>query len=221
MRLVKLCFVSGAFLISACSTDSPNAEQSTETPASQVAQESKVDQLPSMAIIKVPVDANGQELHDSAEMRLVNGETAVNEATIASTFEKAEAPKVVFEELDAASSTESCGWLGWRRAARRNACVTPCVTQCAPRCDNTAWTGWTFFRPTYLSAGQSFGYGYGGSFPAAGGGCGQGPCGGVATPFGQGVGQNNYYYYNRAAGQIGQPWNQATPYQGGYPGAGF
>lgn len=219
----KLSVLALTVAMVACSTD--KSDTSTESPAKISEEDAKAQgaKLPAVAIMKVPVGADGKELNDQAEMRLVSNEGSLNEQNIEETFSSASAPVSVIDEMDQTTSTESfCGWHNWGRRSRM------VVVQSQP-----VWN-WTFYRPTYLNYGYNYGYNYGGAYSVRCGqqvaiGCGQQI--GCRPPTGCGHGQGlvqgqvssgyNYYYYNRSFNQTGYSgtgWNPSVSYN---PNGGF
>ncbi|MEI6835058.1 MAG: hypothetical protein WCL28_13810, partial [bacterium] len=90
-------------------------------------------QLPAVAIVRVPVDAAGQEMHDKAEMRTTN-QNSISDASVASVFETAAAAVATVDELDNGSSTEAFGWRRCCRKAARKECRQQACAQrkCEP-----------------------------------------------------------------------------------------
>jgi len=63
-------------------------------------------------IVRVPVDAEGRENVDAAELRKITTDTEVSEANAEAVFSSGKAPTLAAGELDADSSTQS--WHDWR-----------------------------------------------------------------------------------------------------------
>lgn len=210
MSIAKVSVILSAMAVASCGAskkaDAPAAAQSPKI--SEDAAKAEAAKLPGVVIVKVPVDANGKEVHDKAEMRLVDGTTTLSQTTIASTFDAAKAPAASTDELDKTSSTESfCGWafgVGFRNRYYPS---------------SYGWN-WNFYRPTYLNYGYNYGYNYGGSYGVScGGGCGgygNGYNGGYGNGY-NGYSSSNYYYYNSSFGSSysGQGWNPGVSYTGG------
>ena len=117
MKMIKAGLICAALLaVSAC------GNQGT-IKVSKLAAAGSFDasKLPSAAIVRVPVDANGKQIADKAEIRVLdaNASVEVKDGTAAARlFDGAVAPKnvrenVIVDELDRDTATESC-W-GWRR----------------------------------------------------------------------------------------------------------
>jgi hypothetical protein len=219
MSIAKLSasVLLSALACSACSTQKKDQAPAATSPAPKISDDqAKADgaKLPSMAIIKVPVDENGKEILDKAEMRLVANDQQLTQENISSAFEAAQVPQNVINELDQTSSTESfCGWMGWGLGFR------------GYYGGGYGWN-WGFYRPTYLNYGYNYGYNYGGYYggiPGGGYGNGGGPGAGAGNGYNNGGagnqgygngygGNNNYYYYNNSFNRQGQ---------GGYSGQGY
>ena len=147
MKMIKAGFMAAALLaVSACG----NQDALT---VSKLAGAGSFDasKLPSAAIVRVPVDASGNQIADQAELRVVdaNASVEVKDGTAAAqAFESAVAPKnvvenVVVDELDRDTATES--W-GWRRRAYR--CSVGCGVVYSP----TYYVGpvaYTYAAPVY------------------------------------------------------------------------
>lgn len=190
-----------ALAFAACSTSKSDAPASNNTPKiSEEAAKAQSAQLPGVVIVRVPVDANGKEVNDKAEMRLVNSSDAVTQSNIAATFDAGKAPATTGDELDQTSSTESfCGW-AWGAGFRRR------------YYGNSYGWNWGYYRPTYLNYGYNYGYNYGGMYSS---GCGY-SCGGGG--YAGGYSSSNYYYYNSGFGNSYSSygnWNAGMSYSGG------
>lgn len=200
MTLLRASMFCSVVALASCGT----AKKSSDAPAANAPKisedQAKADAatLPGIVIVRVPIDANGKEVQDKAEMRLVDGKESLTESNIATTFDAGKAPQAT-SELDQTSSTESfCGWAfgaGFRNRYYGN---------------SYAWN-WQFYSPVYLNYGYSYGYNYGGSY----GGIGYGN--GYGNGYGAGYGSSNYYYYNQGFnhGYSNQGWNPGMSYNGG------
>ncbi len=118
MKMIKAGFMAAALLaVSACGNE--DALRVSKLAGSGSFDASK---LPSAAIVRVPVDARGNQIADQAELRVVDANASVEVKDMAGAvraFDGAAAPKnvvenVVVDELDRDTATES--W-GWRRRA--------------------------------------------------------------------------------------------------------
>ena len=199
---LRVSVILSAMALAACGTakkkssDAPAADATAPKISEDQAKADSAN-LPGVVIVKVPVDANGKEVQDKAEMRLVDSKDSLTQANIASTFDAGKAPAATGDELDQTSSTESfCGWAfgsGFRNRYYGN---------------SYSWN-WSFYRPTYLNYGYSYGYNYGGSYGGYGSSYGNG--------YGAGYGNSNYYYYNRGFNNSysNQGWNPGMSYSGG------
>ncbi|MCX6118044.1 MAG: hypothetical protein NT027_10915 [Proteobacteria bacterium] len=199
MSITKLTAVMSLVALSACGTSSKKESATVVTEQQAKAEGAS---LPSTAIIRVPVGADGQENHEAAEMRLVAQGATISDDTVASTFEASTAPASTVDELDQTSSTESFrGWIGCRNFRNRHFG------------NNIGWN-WQFYQPTYLNYGYSYGYSYAGSYGYSQG-CRRTHCGGGVF---QQNNQYNYYQYNQSFGQNGysnQGWDPSQTYTGG------
>ena len=178
MKLFKTVSLAlGLVAVSACGTqDSVNMSR-----MAAVADGFDVAKLPSAAIVRVPVDAKGNQIADKAELRVVDANASVdvkNADQAANAFAGATTPKnvrenVIVDELDRDTATESC-WR-WRRYAY--ACAVGCGVTYAP----TVYYGpvaYTYSRPVYYYQA-------------------------VATPvYATTVVGYTYYYYPRYAGTV-------------------
>lgn len=144
-------------------------------------------QLPTVAIVRVPVDSNGQEMHDKAEMRTTN-ETSISDTSISSIFDTATTAVATVDELDSDSSTEAFGWRrccrkAARRACRQAACTTPSYSYNYSESESYTSSGygpgynWNMYSPTYYYGGYYYNWNY-------------------AQTYSQ-PGNYNYYRYNR------------------------
>ena len=110
MRLVKSLIVVGVVLGSAaCGSKANTNNQAAETSVANAAQ------IPSGAIIRVPVDANGNPTGEPS-MRTVSADKATvkDGASMSAAFEAGAAPESIVKsksELDGNTSTQS--WCGW------------------------------------------------------------------------------------------------------------
>ena len=101
-------------LFSACSKDSDKSADSPAPQANapteeQIALSKEHSQLPAAVVIRVPVDAAGNEVNDKAEMRTAAVGKEVTVDNTEALFATAQAARVVSsaDELDADSSTQS------------------------------------------------------------------------------------------------------------------
>jgi hypothetical protein len=146
-------------------------------------------QLPAVAIVRVPVDASGQEMHDKAEMRTTNY-TNISDASVASVFETAATAVATVDELDNSSSTEAFGWRRCCRKAARQACRQQACAQrqCAPNpcAPTTSYSysysesesyssngyapgyNWNMYTPTYYYGGYYYNWDYAQTYKAPG-----------------------------------------------------
>lgn len=222
MKIFNVCLISASMVLASC-----GGAKKSEPEAQKQPQNSSEESLPAMTIVKVPVDKSGKELHDKAELRLVNSETKISKENVVDTFASAKAPAVSFDELDASTSSESCGWLGWGPRARQNYCgqssscstCTTTVQTCSTSscCQSGTNWQWTFYRPTYLQYGYSYGYNYSGAVPCTTVACGTQYSNQYSNQYNGGYSdydQYNYYYYNRGARQQG--YNPGSVYQSQY-----
>lgn len=213
MRMMNVSLILVAAAITACGASKSEDAVSTAPKISEEAAKAEGAKLPAVAIIKVPVGADGVEQHDAAEMRLASGAETLDQSNIAGAFDAAQAPQGQVDELDQSSSTESfCGWIGWGRGFRKRYYA-----------NNYGWN-WQFYRPTYLNYGYNYGYNYGGYYGVPAGQYGNN---------GYGNTQFNYYYYNRGFGntypqqqpqypqQQPQQPSQLPTQQPGYSGQGW
>ncbi len=210
-KTVRVSVVLSALAVTACGTSKKNSDQAPAPKISEAEAKAAGAKLPGVVIVKVPVDANGKEVNDKAEMRLVSSADQLTQENIATTFEAGQAPVAIGSELDNASSTESyCGW-AWGGGRRYY---------------GYAGWNWGFYRPTYLNYGYNYGYNYGGYYGVPGGygsygqqggsgNNGYGNTGGYGT--GNGYGNSNYYYYNNSFNGSGS----AGGTSGGYSGQGY
>ena len=208
-----LAILASVIALSACGALN---EASSNRAASDEAARAYSAQLPAVTIIRVPVDANGKELNDQAEMRVTNT-TDISEASVASTFETSKAPETTVDELDATTSTESFGWRrccrkearAAKKAARQSCCAPrkPCQPQCAPVAQESYSSysesysssasydpsyNWNMYSPTYYNNGYYYNWNYAQSFNN---------CGGY-----------NYYRYNSNFSQSYSGYGQAPGY---------
>ena len=158
-------------------------------------------QLPAVTIVRVPVDAAGQEMHDKAEMRSTN-QTNISDSSIASVFETSATVVATVDELDSSSSTEAFGWRRCCRKAARQACRQQACAQrtCAPNpcAPNYSYSysesesyssssgyapgyNWNMYSPTYYYGGYYYNWDYAQTYQAPG--------------------AYNYYRYNRNVNQ--------------------
>ncbi len=149
MRLSALTVVLLALGLGACGSIN-DTKQADANDADVTARAEKFSQLPKAAILAVPVDANGNELTDKAELRVTNADVDMNDVSaIANAFNGASAPASVVNsenELDGDSSTQSWHYWGYNSSWRYN-----------------NWCYWNY-RPTVYYASYSWSYrsvGYG------------------------------------------------------------
>lgn len=133
--------------------------------------------LPSVAIVRVPVDAAGQEMHEKAEMRTTNL-TDINDSSVASIFETASVAVATVDELDNSSSTEAFGWRrccrkAARRACRQQACA-PSYSYSYSETETYSSSGygpgynWNMYTPTYYYGGYYYNWNYAQTYQAPG-----------------------------------------------------
>ncbi len=148
MKMIKAGLVAVAMLaVSACGNQG-------DLKVSKIAgaESFDVSKLPAAAIVRVPVDASGNQIGDKAELRVVDANAKVDVKDVngaANLFEGAVAPKnvsenVVVDELDRDTATES-HWR-WRRYAY--SCYVGCGVVYAP----TVYYGpvaYTYAAPVY------------------------------------------------------------------------
>lgn len=211
---VKVSVILSAMAVAACGTSKKQDKAPANAAAPKISEEAAKAEgakLPSVVIVKVPVGADGKELNDKAEMRLVSGTQELSQSNIATTFDAGQTPVAIGDELDNSSSTESfCGW-AWGGGRRYYG--------------NAGWN-WGFYRPTYLNYGYNYGYNYGGYYGVNQGGYGggygnngYGNTGGYGN--GNGQGNSNYYYYSNSfngtgtGGYSGQGYNPGQVYNNG------
>jgi hypothetical protein len=162
-------------------------------------------QLPSVAIVRVPVDANGQEMHEQAEMRTTN-QTSLTNANIDAVFETSDQAVATVDELDGTSSSEAFGWRRCCRKAARQQCRKPtCASNNSysysySESESYSSSGygpgsslgygpgynWNMYSPTYYYGGYNYNWNYAETLKNQGN-------------FNQG--NYNYYRYNRAFDQ--------------------
>jgi hypothetical protein len=100
-------------LVAACADDKKQESHQAAPTSEDKVLEKEFKALPKGVIIAVPLDAEGNELTDRAEMRTTHADNV--DADIEQSFNTATAPKSVVgqgDELDEDSSTQS--WLNWR-----------------------------------------------------------------------------------------------------------
>jgi hypothetical protein len=110
---MKLRLIAAIGLIAACGTQEQHKDVApvAQTQTTAVAAEDKAtSSLPRYLVVRVPLDASGNEILESAESREVaSKDGSIDSADIAHTaFESGKSVKVA-DELDASSSTESWG----------------------------------------------------------------------------------------------------------------
>ncbi len=172
-------------------------QESKKSAISEEAAIAKAAELPSVAIVRVPVGADGKEINDKAELRTTSAQN-LTANTVTSAFAAAKTPEVTVDELDKTSSTESfCGWRRWRRC---NSCGY----------GNTSYSynynsynnysnhnnyNWSFYSPAYYNYGYYYGYNYANTYNYAG---------------------YNYYQYNSSFGSSYSGQGYAPGYGAAY-----
>lgn len=120
MRFVNVIAVAGLALgLSACGQHDKKDDQNQEAAPTQVTPEEKqqldteFSQIPAAAIVRVPVDANGETIGDPEMKTVAQGEGLESADGVASAFESGAAPQKMGaeSELDRDSSTQS--WTQW------------------------------------------------------------------------------------------------------------
>jgi hypothetical protein len=206
--LSSLVFASG--LAASCggkdSKETTTVQAPQNTAVSAEAAKAEGQKLPQIAIVRVPVDADGKEVNDAAEMRLVATNQSLSESNIATSFDKASDPQATTDELDQTSSSESYrGWVNWgvRYRARY-----------------TGWN-WNNYRPTYYNRGYTYNYRYTSHYRVSQNSCGV-SCGCVYASCQSSYGyynSYNYYQYGQGFNQVGYSnygYNPAMGYGYGY-----
>lgn len=130
LPVLALCFFS------AC------GQQHAEVEDGQTSQTSIAESgLPDGAVIAVPLDANGQELPEQADLRIVpTAQEQLQGQAISSAYEAGRRPSRVLDEMDQTSSTESFnGWGNYRRIGQPG-----------------FGYGYNQFQPTYYHGGNPF-----------------------------------------------------------------
>jgi hypothetical protein len=148
---MRLVFTMVAMVaLSACG--SMNQSKKPTQPVTEQSAVAESAKLPAVTLVKVPVDASGNEIHDKAEMRLANS-ADLSEGNVEAVFGSSSAPETFVDELDQSSSTES--FHGWRRHCHFN-CGRGYTYS------NTSYTSynWSFYRPTYYYYGYYYNWNY-------------------------------------------------------------
>ncbi len=184
-----ITFVS-VLAVSACGAKD-QGKSVTKPVITEEAAKAQSQALPAVTIVRVPVDAAGQEVHDKAEMRLAS-EKNLSQSNVESVFTASKAPEIFVDELDQTSSTESfCGWRLWRRR---------CFNNCGSFNYGYNYSygqnyNWSFYRPTYYNYGYYYNWNYAQTYNAGG---------------------YNYYQYNSSFANgysgFGNAPGFATPY---------
>jgi len=127
MKLIRTVAISfGAMLVlSACGTqEKDHAQKAPEATAEEAAErDASFAEIPAAAIVRVPVDAEGNPIGEP-EMRVVgNGSAPASDEQMASAWSTADAPEALVDaeavsELDMDSSTQS--WSSWNRGHNNN-----------------------------------------------------------------------------------------------------
>jgi hypothetical protein len=163
MRLM-ITFVS-VLAVSACGAKD-QGKSATKPFVTEEAAKAQSQSLPAVTIVRVPVDASGQEIHGQAEMRLAS-EKSISKDNIEAAFAGSTVPETVVDELDQSSSTESfCGWRQWRRR---------CFNNCGAFNYNYGYNysfgqnyNWAFYRPTYYNYGYYYNWNFAQTYNAGG-----------------------------------------------------
>lgn len=148
MRFLNLsAAVLLALGLGACGSISNQNKANNKQDADVTARAEKFSQLPKAAILAVPVDANGNEMTDKAELRVLNKDVDMNKAdSLASAYSEATKPATVIDsadELNSDSSTQA--W--WRWGGYGYGCYRSC---------------WFGYRPAVWYGGYNWNYGWGG-----------------------------------------------------------
>lgn len=189
MRILGI--LATALALSACGAI--NNEGSNKSSVSAEEAKAFSTQLPAVTIVRVPVDASGQENHDQAEMRTTN-ETSINDMNVVSVFDVSKNASATVDELDSSSSTEAFGWRRCCRKAARRACraqaCAPTNTYSYSYSESESYSSgyapgnnwnWNMYTPTYYYGGYYYNWDYAQSY--------------------RNVGPYNYYRYNSSFNQ--------------------
>jgi hypothetical protein len=203
MKIHYVNMIMGAWgltaVLSSCgqiTKDEPgNQKHGTQKPVTTVV---APQGLPQGAVIAVPVNAQGEEQPDQAQLKLLPAASQdLSDAAIAGAFAQGHAPDQEVNELDQTTSTESFhGWGRYRSYGRHYGYNNGYGY--GPF--NRGCHHYRFFQPIYYYAGTPYNWQYQSAY--------------------SGSGMNYYYYRQGPWGQ--QSYNQST-YQtsygntGGYP----
>jgi hypothetical protein len=119
MKVLSSLFVASSLVLAACGTDDKKDQaQPTKPVADETATATETQpSLPTAAIVRVPVDANGVEDTSRVEMRLDQSEAAADgQDAVVAAWDKGHAVESVKsgDELDSDSSSQS--WFFFRRS---------------------------------------------------------------------------------------------------------
>lgn len=169
INAVALCGLTLGFVACGAKEDkknennqSPTGTQTSEEEKAQL--EAEFSQIPAAAIVRVPVDANGETIGDP-EMKTTGDANSLDSADgLAAAFESGAAPQMVAgkEELDGDSSTQS--WSQWdyygqqQQGRYNNHSQRPCTIGVG--CNNTWNHGYWYnnYKPV-LFTGRGWNYG--------------------------------------------------------------
>lgn len=189
MKVIRIVTITGTVLLASCGTEQQKASPAPQEKTTQPTEQQSLAGLPEGAIIAVPVDAQGQELTEQAQMRLLpESPGAVSGAGIATNYNLGKQPDHVSDELDQNSSTESYrGWHNYRHfnnyGGRYNRYGY------GPRGQQYGHCNYRAYQPTYYSSGVPYNWQYQQSYQTS---------------------SMNYYYYNRSQTQGQYP--DSAPY---------
>ncbi len=197
MRLFKSVLTTmsiTSFLMSCGQIQNPSENtqkrsQRVETPSSTTA--SSPQGLPQGAVIAVPVNANGEELSDQAQLKLLPiASQDLSDQAIVSSFNQGKSPDQDVNELDQTSSTESFhGWGRYRSYGRYYNYNNGYNNGFGYGRFNQGCNHYRFFQPTYYYAGTPYNWQYQSAYSGSG---------------------MNYYYYRQG------PWGQTAYGQSAY-----
>jgi hypothetical protein len=181
LALKILTTVGVSAMLASCGQLS-QANQPVNKPVKSKATQLPPQGLPQGAIIAVPVNEQGEEQPDQAQMRIltsVSDSTALSDQAIAAAFSKGQSPDRELNELDQSTSSESYrGWTRYRSYGRYYSNNNGFGFNQRYRYGfhNRGCNNYRFFQPTYYYAGTPYAWQYQSSFADGG---------------------MNYYYYHR------------------------
>lgn len=119
MKVLSSLLMASSLVLTACGTDDKkNQAQPTKPVADETAPAAETQpSLPTAAMVRVPVDANGVEDTSKVELRVDKGETAAEgQDAVVAAWDKGDAVESVKSEDELDSDSSSQSWFFFRRS---------------------------------------------------------------------------------------------------------